>query len=81
MNVYSAESKRGSKSRYTFDVFYDGLGYQVKAKCYRLRRDNTEECVYHNEWQSPDKAGLKALDYDGLRLARAFLNSEFFGDA
>lgn len=52
----------------------------MKAHCYQLLRDNTEACVYHNQWQSPDKAGLKNLDYDGLRLARAFLNSEFFGD-
>ena len=78
MKVYSDESWRGDHSRYTFDVFYSNHVFLVDAKIYRKRKDGELDCVYHRTWETSSKDELKTLNYDGLRLSKKFINSDFF---
>ena len=78
MIVYQDEDWRGQHSRYTFTVHFDSKKYTVIAKVYRKRKDDALDCVYHKSWECEHKDDLKLLDYDGLRLPKRFIQSDFF---
>lgn len=77
--IYSNTSKR-STSIYTFDVFIVGTKYIAVARTGHLSNGKLKN-HFKKSWEVEKFQDFLKCDFLGLRLAKIFINSDFFKNA